>query len=441
MQNSNFIRYFLIIAFVFFLQGVIAQPQNEVLQTDVTIRIQKKTFGKLIDEIEQKAKVTFSYNNSTINSDSVISVLIFNGKLEDVLKSILPENTSFTLNSNNIILYRTPSNGQKKAKNKEQPKVLRDAKKEETAINESKKEKKDKPASIPIIQIEPYIFTGLEVPATLNQDTLLQINLAPAQKGLEGNEKRMSSSLRRKNKRTFQSGIFRNNTNYFSFPGRRIVEYSVAPFYQIINESAKYNHFGAGESSAEVKSIITGSEEMLLSSRAGITASVSINQLKFTTGLALQKSNESYNYSSLDTVSSELLFIPDTASFPRVGKNHYQYLSIPLLVGYSGQLTRTISIGGNIGIWGNFLNSRDGYYIDLSSEPPHQIKNLKDAPLNKFKMDVVADISLEYKIFRKTSISFSTSYMHPTGSVFNNEYPVSKSKSAFGYSFALIQKF
>jgi hypothetical protein len=54
---------------------------------------------------------------------------------------------------------------------------------------------------------------------------------------------------------------------------------------------------------------------------------------------------------------------------------------------------------------------------------------------------MAVDISLEYKPLRNISISFSTSYMHPTNSIFEKDYPVTKFKSAFGYSFALIRKF
>ena len=437
-------KYFLSILFILYLCDVFAQSQNEVLQMDINItNVRQKSFRNIMDKIEQKANITFSYNNSIINSDSIISILVFNGKLEDVLKKLMPPNISFILSSDNIILYRTPTKKQKikkqKAFNNDIQKVASKklVSRDEKAMIVAKK-------SAPVLKIKPYVFAdiNLRTPEKLENDTLAMISLAPVLVNKNNEELSQKSILNSKKKRkSFRSIVRQNNIN--SYEKRKItMKYSIGLFFQVLNESMQYNNFGTSENSTKIKDIITSAEVSSRSNRTGIIASVTFDHLRLTSGLALQRSRKDYDYKNmLDSTTTNLINVPDTSGFSLVGKNNYNYLSIPLFVGYEWNITHNLTFNGNVGIWAKILNSQKGYYIDLNTEPPHEFKDLENATMHKLQTDIAVDISLEYKLFKKTSIFFSASYMLPTGSAYNNEYPVTKSKSALGYSFAIIQKF
>jgi hypothetical protein len=270
------------------------------------------------------------------------------------------------------------------------------------------------------------------------------ISLAPVL--FETNNEEMGQNILKRKEKPEIKTVLQNNSNFYR-KRKFTTKFSVGSFFQILNESMQYNNFGiSGDSinkdNANIKNIITSSEKSSTSNRIGIIASVTFDYLKLTTGFALQKSRESYNYKNvLDSATARLVTVSDTSTFSLVGRNTYNYLSVPLFFGYERNITGNLTVSGNIGIWANLLNSQKGCYVDLNTDLPHKIKDLKTAPINKIKTDMAVDISLEYKLLKNISVSFSTSYMYPTNSIFNKDYSISKFKSAFGYSFALIRKF
>jgi hypothetical protein len=434
-------KFFSSSIFILCLQLILAQSPDEALQTVISIDVRQKSLRNVMDEIEQKASVTFSYNNATINSDSIISILVLSGDLKEILKRIMPPNTSFIISSENIILYRTPPNEQENITKEE----LFDRPQKDTVFPDEGKKIFTADDSVPALRIKPYVIEKLNFLEPPRHDTLAMISLAPVLFETNNEEMWQKSILKRK-ETPDERTVFQNNLNLY---GKRklTTKFSVGSFFQILNESMQYNNFGIGGDSinkdnANIKNIITSSEKSLTSSRTGIIASVSFEYLKLTTGFALQKSRESYNYKNvLDSTTAKILTVSDTTGFSLIGKNTYNYLSIPLFFGYERKITENLTASGNIGIWINILNSSKGCYINLNTDLPYELNDLKTAPINKTKTDMAVDISLEYKLLRNISISFSTSYMHPTNSIFEKDYPVTKFKSAFGYSFALIRKF
>jgi len=422
--------------------NVLAQSENEILQMEISIaNVQQESFREVLDEIEQKANVSFSYNNSVINPDSIISILVFNGKLEDMLKKILPANTSFIISSENIILYKA----QESKHNRPIKKVVRTDvtnKRLQSLVTETEKFVIEKSRMASVLKIKPYVLTDVKIwPQETNEnDTLASVHLAPILLNASPEKLASKNALNNPNKLSI-----RRNT---STPKRRKpngkgkINYAVGPFFQFLNESIQYNNFGTSGDNAQIVEIISSSEEKARSKRAGIMASVTFDHFRLTSGFALQKSTECYNYvGKLDTTTAHFISVPDTSGFSLRGTNTYNYLSIPLFVGYKGNITRKMSCIGQVGIWAKLLNSHKGYFINLNTKLPYRFKKFEDAPIKKLQTDIAANISLEYLLFNQVSISSSFSYILPTSSFFNNEYPVTKLKSAWGYSFAIIRKF
>lgn len=109
-------KYFLLILFFLMLQLALAQKHEEILNTEINIKAKQKSIGNILDQIEQKANVTFSYNNSVLDTDSVIGILVFKGKLKSILKKLMPPDISYIISSRNIIFYQSSKNKQEKKK-------------------------------------------------------------------------------------------------------------------------------------------------------------------------------------------------------------------------------------------------------------------------------------------------------------------------------------
>jgi hypothetical protein len=432
-------KFFLSILLLVSIKTLLAQSQNDAFQEQVNINVKQKSVQDVLENVEQETNIMFSYSNSTINSDSIISIFVFKGKLEGLLKKLLPSGTSYILNSNNIILYNSPlkekkSTEEKKSNNKSKAVVKNSSKEDKNTLDSNKMD---------LPPIRPFLIKKIELNSIEEDGELATIiSLSPILVKTINEEDLPHNIIdNKKTKKTYRKRGRQINTS-FSRNKKATVEYSIRPFYQLIKETIQYKNFGIGENDERIKAIINSSEENPRAFRTGILATVTSDNLRFTTGLAIYKSYEDYNYQPAnDSIYSYLVSIPDTVGFVPAGKNMYRYFSVPLFIGYERNISSNFIVCGNIGAWFNKLNSYSGEYLDLDSGIPYKFSDLKNAPLNKIKTDLALDISVEYKVLKNTSISFSTSYIYPINSIFSDEYPVTKYKSAVGYSFTLIQKF
>lgn len=391
-------KSYLLLIFSILIINISFAKDHTVSNKIIDINIEQKSISEVIKEIELSSHINFSYNNSIINRDSIVN-LSFKGRLSELISILLPSGVSFISKKNNIILYKKKPTYKKRQK---------------TNLHTIKKSKEPKKDAILLNKLIPHEIKNPKIPSYINTEykqPILPENIV-SQKA-KGN-----STEKRSNKRN--------------------VKWEIASVYQILDESVKYKYSTPKETSEIVKAAASA-EKSSRSKRKGITVSAVLFNIKITSGLTLEKRNECYNYKEFLEQYNTNNYTGNT-NLPLKGKNTYKYISIPLMIGYRKDITKRFSAGTNIGIWANILYSKKGFYIDTSKNFPY-LEFIKTGPLRNAKTDITADIMLEYNFLRKTYLSFSTSYIHPTSSIYDKNYNISKYISSIGYNFSIIYKF
>lgn len=439
--------YFSIIFFCFSV--FIAQSQTEVLKTQIDLNIKHKTVQDILENIENNTNITFSYNNSIIHSDSTISTFVFNGNIEDFLNKLFPCDIKFSAVSNNIILYpyttkqkRSENIAKVKIKgekgilpNKQVPKSKLVSKNIESAVPENNSFQTNL-ESYAINPIGQKTITSLEEKIYVENVTNLSFKLnVSSTKVVSSNNTKSHKNKHRNNLRD----NYKNRKTNFRQKTSINKNVSIALFYQILDEKIKYDNFSLGEDNDLLKEAITSSEKCSKSFRFGFKTIIDINNFRITSGIAFKESKEKFNYSDLS--DSLRIALVDTLSFISTGTNTYHYLSVPLLVGYQKQINKKISFNGNVGLWFNLLYERSGSFLNISESSSCSFEDLKNAPLKKVTTDLTTDLAIEYNIYKKFYINAGISYMYPLSSMFDDDYSITKLKTAVGYNFSLIYKF
>lgn len=419
----------------------LASAQNDLSSVRLSIEAHQETVSAILRKIELKTKVSFSYNNALFDP-AVKKTLVHNGTLEDVLKKLMPADISFIANGGNIILYRDSRKkrsdrdyGEKEnipdlqsAHSEPEPSDQKDRQAESLQMEEkAESETFDEGDSDTGIEPRNHDIHNKELDL-LYRDTLTKIN--PVKHKIERSW--IGEDMRRSNEREPE-------------PVKKSIHYSFSPFYQILAEFNRYDDFIPDSKGDFIPEMLSEAEKNILSDRMGVLGTVSFGYLTITSGIGVLNSGESYHYKTLSTADEKDIFI-DTARFPIAddtlgfsvrGENRYRYFSFPVLAGYKWDVTEKMIIGGESGIWFNVLASRNGRYVDLESGIPYRITDLRAAPLNKILLRAALDVFVGYRIRDQVYATFSTSYLHPIGSVYTKGYPIHKNKTALAFKIGL----
>lgn len=415
--------------------------QKDLASITLSIEIDQETIPAILNEIEHKTEITFSYNNSLFDSKEKKSLLIHNGTLKEALEKLMPSDIGFISNSGNVVLYRDSrkrieSGGDFNQKNDIQGLKTSDLKTKDFVGKDLKEEiihseKEEEPGLFDEdgIKVETQDRQGVEKLDFLYRNSFKEVKSVEYEvnRGLIGWD--MSKTDGKKE-------IVKDN----------MVRYFFQPFYQFSLEFSNYKNLNINHDWDFIKDVLAGGEKNIFSDRKGVLGIVSFDGFTISSGIGLMNSAESYHYKTssspdetdifIDTIDTPIM--DDTIGFSVIGKNQYNYLSFPIFVGYKWDITKKIFVGGESGLWINVLTSRSGRYIDLESEIPYKIMDLSYAPLNKTRMEAVCDLYLGYEILDQLYATFSTSYSFFMGSEFRKNYPIRKNKSAFNFKFGLI---
>ena len=99
------------------LTNVDCFSQSKILNKHLSISIQNRSITATLEEIEKRTGITFSYNNSILDGNKLISINASNQSLQAILTHILGSQFLFILHNNQILISAKPnaSLSQKKA--------------------------------------------------------------------------------------------------------------------------------------------------------------------------------------------------------------------------------------------------------------------------------------------------------------------------------------
>ena len=232
----------------------------------------------------------------------------------------------------------------------------------------------------------------------------------------------------------------------------------VSPTYNVpvVNSTADYNDYLNYRNNNETPS---------LSFSAGMDVQLNIKNWYVQTGLAYSRFNNYRNYNhtflaydslrsyySNDTTWGWLYDPPDigkpvvigidTVWVPvyndlNEGQNEWNYLEIPLLVGYQFKKSRfsfDIATGFSYGLLINASGNvpalkQENLFTDLSD---------MDDQINRNQFNYILQLGLSYHLTPKWSIMAKPYYKQNLRSIFNDTYPIDQRFSSFGIKFGLI---
>lgn len=116
------------------------------------------------------------------------------------------------------------------------------------------------------------------------------------------------------------------------------------------------------------------------------------------------------------------------------GKNHYQYLEIPLSVGYQHEFKK-INLEISTGISYGFFISAKGKIPDASNSSFLDLNDQNDLIQNNINFLLYA--GLEYKLSDSWGIIIKPNYTQNLNSTFNSDFPVKQKFITFGVAFGI----
>lgn len=233
---------------------------------------------------------------------------------------------------------------------------------------------------------------------------------------------------------------------------------SVSPSYNVANLQSMPAY-------DDVKNYQLAHESSAISYSAGLDFQVTFKKWFVQTGLAYSrfKNNRNYNYSfkAYDSLNSQYvndttwgwLFDPPVIGEPIVigidsvfvpvyneineGANEWDYLEIPLLLGYNfnkSRFTVNIATGFSYGI---FIKAKGNV---PSIDEKNVFTNLSDSKnkLNQQQLNYILQVGISYHITPDWSIMANPFYKQNMRSVFDNAYPIEERFRTFGIKFGFI---
>src|SRR5699024_2339477 len=82
-------RYYFSTLFLILVRFIL-WGQKDLASITLSIEIDQDTIPAILNEIEHKTEITFSYNNSLFDSKEKKSLLIHNGTLKEALEKLMP---------------------------------------------------------------------------------------------------------------------------------------------------------------------------------------------------------------------------------------------------------------------------------------------------------------------------------------------------------------
>lgn len=413
--------------------------QKDLASITLSIDIHQETIPAILNKIELKTEITFSYNHSLFDSKEKKSLLIHNATLKEALEKLMPPDIGFISNSGNIVLFRTSKKRIESGGGFNQKKGNQGLKTSPPGIKDFvEKDLK-----------EEIAHSGKEEGADLYddeiKDEIQERHNIEKLDFLRNSFEEIKPVEYEGSRRVVDWNVSKTDDKIAIVRGN-IARYFFQPFYQFSLEFTNYSNGNINQDWDSVKDVIAGGEKNIFSDRKGVLGIVSFDGFTISSGIGLMNSTESYHYKTssspdetdifIDTIDTPIM--DDTIGFSVIGKNQYNYLSFPIFVGYKWDITKKFFVGGESGLWINMLTSRKGRYVDVKSEFPYKIMNLGFAPLNKTRMEAVSDLYLGYEILDQLYATFSTSYSFFMGSEFKKDYPIRKNKTAFNFKFGLI---
>lgn len=85
-----------------------SQTTTPILDRKVTIKIVKQTLGKTLNIIAETANFNFSYSNSVVKTNKIVSIMAENRSVREVLDQLFNKELSYQQIGNHLVLQRKP---------------------------------------------------------------------------------------------------------------------------------------------------------------------------------------------------------------------------------------------------------------------------------------------------------------------------------------------